>query len=250
MNKFITRILTLLFLVVLLSNCRKKAFDDYYGRPSSLQPPIYQVLTAKGNFSNFLACIDKANYKSILSAAGSWTIFAPNDSAFKIFLTGRGLTSVDQLDSGTCSKIVTYSLAYNAFTKARLSDYQSSSGYLLNQAFKRRTANYEGFYNDTTYAGVAVKALASNRNGGFILGDNNNKYIPYFTDNFINYKRLTSSDYNYFYPSTTYSGFNVADAKVVNADIFAENGYINEIDKVILPLPNIDKYLASNPQYS
>ena len=250
MNRFITKILPVLALVVLLSNCRKKAFDDFYGRPASLQPPIYQVLQSKGNFTNFLSCIDKANYKSILSASGSWTIFAPNDSAFKVFLAARGFTTVSQLDSGTCSQIVTFSLAYNSFTKARLGDYQSNAGYVPNQAFKRRTANYSTFYDDTTFAGVRVKALASNRNSGFVLGDNNNKYIPYFTDNFIVNKQLTAADYNYFYPSTPYTGFNVVDSKVVNADIFAENGYIHEIDKVLLPLPNIDKYLASNPQYS
>ena len=250
MNKIVTKILCLLALVLLFGDCRKKAFDDYYGRPASLQPPIYQVLQVKGNFKSFLACIVKANYKSTLSAAGSWTIFAPNDSAFTVFLAGRGLSNVSQLDSGTCSQIVTYSLVYNEFTKARLGDYQSAAGYIQNQGFKRRTANYVGFYDDTTFAGVKVKALASNRNSGFILGDNNNKYIPYFTDNFVAYKRLTSADYNYFYPGTPYTGFNVVDSKVVNQDIFAENGYIHEVNKVILPLPNIDKYLASNPLYS
>ncbi len=250
MNKFITKILPLLALVVLLSNCKKKAFDDYYGRPASLQPPIYQVLQSKGNFTSLLACIDKANYKSVLSAAGSWTMFAPNDSAFKVFLASRSLTSVSQLDSGTCSQIVTYSLVFNAFTKALLSNYQSNSGYVANLAFKRRTANYGGFYNDTSYTGQIVKALASNRNSAFVLGDNNNKYIPYFTDNYFTNKQLSATDYNYFYPGSTYTGFNVVDAKVVNQDIFAENGYIHEIDKVILPLPNIDKYLASNPLYS
>ena len=250
MSQFITRFLSLLILVILLSNCKKKAFDDYYARPSSLQPPIYQVLQSKGNFASFIACIDKANYKSILSAAGSWTIFAPNDSAFNIFLISRGLSNVSQLDSGTCSQIVTYSLSFNAFTKARLGDYQSATGYIPNSAFKRRTANYSGFYDDTSFSGQRVKALASNRNGGFVLGDNNNKYIPYFVDNFVTSRRLSSADYNYFYPGTPYTGFNVVDAKVVNQDIFTENGYIHETNKVILPLPNIDRYLASNPQYS
>jgi uncharacterized surface protein with fasciclin (FAS1) repeats len=179
----IKQVLVFITLIIVFGSCKKKAFDEYYARPDSLQPPIYQVLQSKGNFTNFLACIDKANYKGILSAAGYWTIFAPNDSAFKIFLTDRGITSVAQLDSGTCSQIVTYSLVYNAFTKARLGDYQSDKGYIPNLGFKRRTANYRGFYDDTTFAGQKVKALASNRNAGFVLGDNNNKYIPYFVDN-------------------------------------------------------------------
>jgi len=44
-------------------------------------------------------------------------------------------------------------------------------------------------------------------------------------------------------------GFNVGDAKVVNKDIVAENGMIQEIDKVQLPLPSLEQYLASNTNY-
>jgi uncharacterized surface protein with fasciclin (FAS1) repeats len=63
-------------------------------------------------------------------------------------------------------------------------------------------------------------------------------------------KGLTSADYNYFYPNAVYKGFNVGDAAVITADIVAENGYIHETDKVLLPFPTIDQYLASDPQYS
>jgi len=255
MNKIIQKCLLFLTIAVLFTNCRKKAFDEYYGRPDNLASPIYQQLQTKGNFKSLLACIDKAGYKATLSAAGYWTLFAPNDEAFQKFFTDRGITDVSQLDSGTCRQIVTYSLVYNAFTKARLGDYQAATGWVANSAFKRRTAYYSGFYDDTTNAGQKVKALSSNRNNTngnnyFVLGDNNNKYIPYFVDNFVSGRALSATDYNYFYPGTTYTGFNVIDAKVVNPDAFAENGYIQEIDKVLLPLPSLDQYLASNPQFS
>lgn len=109
------------------------------------------------------------------------------------------------------------------------------------------------FYHDTLANGQVVKAVASNRNGStnpYIAADNNNKYIPNFTDTYFNIKRLTAADYNYFFPSTPYTGFNVVDARVVNNDITAENGVIHEIDKVITPLPSIDEYLRTKPEYS
>ncbi|MBC7721640.1 MAG: fasciclin domain-containing protein, partial [Pedobacter sp.] len=233
-----------------LSSCKKKAFDEYYSRPDTLAAPIYQQLDAKGNFKSLLACIDKAGYKSILSAAGYWTFFAPNDKAFEQFFIDKGISGVSQIDSTTAQQLVGYCLVYNAFSKVRLADYQSATGYIANQAFRRRTAYYTGFYNDTTLTGQKVKAVESNRNGAFILGDNNNKYIPYFLDNFMTAKGISSVDYNYFYPNTIYKGFNVANATVVTPDIFAENGYIHEIDKVILPLKSIDQYLAIKPEYS
>ena len=83
MRRSITYLTGLLAAVVILSGC-KKSFDDYYKRPENLEPPIYQQLEAKGNFKNILAAIDKAGYKSILSAAGYWTFFAPHDSAFQV----------------------------------------------------------------------------------------------------------------------------------------------------------------------
>ncbi|TDH26579.1 hypothetical protein EXU57_10850 [Segetibacter sp. 3557_3] len=236
-----------------LGSCRKKALDDYYGRPENLEPPIYQQLAAKGNFQNLLAAIDKAGYKNTLSAAGYWTLFAPHDSAFQVYFKEKGVTGIEQIDSAACRQIVTYCLVYNAFKLERLGDYQNSStGWVPNAAFKRRTANYTFVYNGNDTGGKAIKVISSNRNGTnfYIEADNNNKYIPYFVPGFMSSKGLSAADYNYFYPNTPYTGFNVVDAAVTEKDIAAENGIIHVINKVITSLPSIDQYLGSKPEYS
>lgn len=246
-----TRLAILLLGITSLFGCKKK-FDEYYQRPANLEPPIYQQLQAKEKFKNFLAVIDKAGYKQTLNAAGYWTVFAPNDSAFQAYFTVSN-TSVEKMDSGTARALVQFMLVYNAFQKDKIDDYQSSIGWLPDQAFRRRTAYYTGFYDDTMQSGQVVKTIQSNRNGSaspYIVGDNNNKYIPYFTDVYFNAQGLTASDYNYFYPNTQYAGFNVAEAKVVTKDIVAENGVIHEIDRVLTPLPSIEEYLRSKPEYS
>lgn len=254
MNKFLLRILSLLTLVVLLVNCTKKEWDEYYGRPENLEPPIYQVLQGKGNFKYLLAAIDKAGYKDILGAAGYWTFFAPHDSAFQVYFKEKNISGIDQLDTAACRKIVTYCLVYNAFKKDRIDDYQSTTGWVANAAFKRRTANYTGIYDATDNSGKAIKAISSNRNNNgttfYVDADNNNKYIPYFVDGYMASKGISAADYNYFYPSTTYTGFNVVDAVVTEQDIAAENGVIHVINKVITALPSLDEYLGSNPNYS
>lgn len=235
-------------------NCRKKAYDEYYGRPASLEPPIYQQLAAKGNFKSLLGCIDKAGYKNILGAAGYWTFFAPHDSAFTVYFKENNISGIDQLDSNACRKIVTYCLVYNAFKKERIGDYQANTGWVPNAAFRRRTANYKGVYDGVDTAGRPIKIISSNRNNNgttfFADADNNNKYIPYFVDNFMASKGLTAADYNYFYPNTPYTGFNVVDAVVTEKDIAAENGVIHVINRVITALPGLDEYLTSNPNYS
>ena len=139
-------LLLLVMVSMLFVQCRKKAIDDYYNPPGDLAPPIYQTLAAKGNFKTMLAAIDKAGYKQTLSAAGYWTLFAPHDSAFQAYFTANSISGIDALDSTACRNIVTYSLVYNAFLRDRISDFQSNSGWQENSAFKRRTANYSGWY--------------------------------------------------------------------------------------------------------
>ena len=213
MMKFTKGILVVV-LAALLFSCKKK-FDDYYERPSTLEPPIYQVLEKKGNFKSILAAIDKSGYKPILSAAGFWTFFAPHDSAFQVYLTGRGLSNIADLDSATCRQIVTYNLVYNGYEKERLDDYQANTGWVANSAFRRRTANYTFVYDGKDTSGNNIKVIASNRNGALYAdADNNNKHIPYFIDGYMSNNNLGAADYNYFFPSIPYTGFNVVDAVV------------------------------------
>ncbi|GEL10817.1 hypothetical protein FGL01_15560 [Flavobacterium glycines] len=222
-------------------------FDEYYGRPDYLEDPIYQQLDARGNFKNFTALIQKAGYKDILSKAGYWTMFAPNDAAFEKYFQDNSISDVSKIDDATAAKIVRYALVYNAFREDQLSDYQGSKGWEVDNAFRRRTAYYDGFLNKTINGQPKV-IVGSNRNGAnnYISGDNNNKYISYFTKEYFEAKGLSSFDFNYFYPNATYSDFNILDSKVTEADIIAENGIIHEVDKVNVPLVNIDQYLEED----
>jgi uncharacterized surface protein with fasciclin (FAS1) repeats len=249
------KISALFFILILISTaCRKKAWDEFYGRPDTLETPIYQTLESRGNFKHFLKAIDKAGYKTTLSTAGFWTMFAPHDSAFDAYLKQNNIASVDALDSLSCQKIVTYSLVYNGFNKTRIDDYQSNTGWVANNSFRRRTAAYTGIYDDVNRAGIPVKAIASNRNNNgtlfYVDADNNNKFVSIFTDTFFRAKALNPSDYTYFYPTTSFTGFNVMDGVVVEKDIPAENGVIHIVNRVLVPMPSIDEYLSSRPQYS
>jgi uncharacterized surface protein with fasciclin (FAS1) repeats len=261
MYKKIYQLICVVMFATLFTSCKKK-FDEYYERPASLAAPIYKQLADDGKFTKFVSLIDKAGYKETLAAAGYWTIFAPTDSAFNsdtefaAFIQARGFSSVASVDSVTAQMLVQYLLVFNGFEKDRLDDYQSPLGWSPNISFKRRTAYYTGFYNDTTYTGQALKAIPSNRNNNgtnnsyFVFADNGNKYIPYFTNEFLLSLGLSPADYNYFYPQSTFSGFNVANARVIKKDMLAENGVIHIIDKVVTPAKSIDQYLRNKPEYS
>lgn len=261
MHKKIYQLAYVVIFAALFTSCKKK-FDEYYARPANLADPIYKQLTDNGKFTNFVSLIDKAGYKSTLAAAGYWTIFAPTDSAFSAdtefaaFIKGRGFNTAADVDSTTAQMLVQYLLVFNGFEKDRIDDYQSSLGWVPNNAFKRRTAYYTGFYNDTTYTGQALKAIPSNRNnnstntGYYISTDNGNKYIPCITSEYLAAQGLSQSDYTYFYPGSAFAGFNIANAKVTQKDLPAENGVIHIIDRVVTPAKSIDQYLKSKPEYS
>jgi len=247
MKRKINYYLLILPLLALLAGCSRDVFDEYYGRPDYLEDPIYQRLEAKGNFKNFTALIEKAGYKDILSKAGYWTMFAPNDEAFTKYFQENGISDVTKIDDATASKIVKYALVYNAFREDQLSDYQSGQGWVKDNAFRRRTAYYDGFQNKIIN-GVPRVIVSANRNGAYFLADNNNKYVTYFTDEHFAAANLSSADFNYFYPNSEYTGFNLFDGKVKESDIIAENGIIHEVDKVNLPLLSIEQYLEQDSE--
>jgi uncharacterized surface protein with fasciclin (FAS1) repeats len=253
MKKF-SKILLFSFFFFSLLGCQKEEFDKYYGRPANLEDPIFQSLEANGNFTNLISVIETAGYKDILSKAGYWTIFAPNDEAFKMFFQENAqINGLSDIDSLVAQKIVKYALVYNAFRTDHIADFQASYGWEPNMAYKRRTAYYDGFKKEVI-DGVEMVTIASSRNndgsGNYYVPSDNNKYIPYFHENFIMAQNLNSTDYNYFFPDEPYTGFNVISGEVVNADIIAENGIIHEVSKVSLPLLSIDQYIADNQEYS
>ncbi|MGE9313860.1 fasciclin domain-containing protein [Niabella sp. CJ426] len=254
MKNWIFKSAAVCLLAIFVIGCRKSTWDEFYAKPDNLAKPIYTVLKERGNFTNILAAIDKADYTRTLDAAGYWTFFAPDDDAFKAYLAEKGVSSVSQLSVEECRNIVTYSLTYYAYKKDRIDDYQAATGWIADQAFRRRTANYKGVYDETSFTGTKMKVIGSNRNNtgtaNYVINDNNYKYIPYFADGFMKAKGLGAADYNYFYPNTAYTGFNVINATVKEADINAENGVIHVVDKVIAALPSIEEYLKDNSQFS
>lgn len=263
MQKLISaRNITFIWSLLIFLACNN-AKEDYYERPEWLEPPIYKLLEEKGNFSNYLQLVDMANYTQTLNGAGFYTVFAPTDEAFSDFLAKMNLTSIDQIDSTLAKKIVSYSMCVTPGSHESIDDFQDGSSTetedkLFDIAFKRTTYNYKWVYSETDTEGNERYVIDINSSPGvagsasqtFNIDDFNQKNIPFFTAGYMAQKGINATDYNYFYPNTELTEFNVVDAIVVEKDLWAENGIVHVIDKVIQPLNNLEEILTSTQECS
>ena len=248
MNRLVPRFLIVcMTFIFFLSSCRKKEFDEFYGRPDNLAAPVYQQLHERANFTKFLACVDQAGYKETLSAAGSWTVFAPTDEAFTSYMAENNLT---EISTDLASSIVRYSMTYDGEKMERLSDNLTAKGFVRNVGFRRRTVYYDFVYDGFDNDHKAIKVIASNRNGAYLATDFNNKYISYFLSPFMTFNGIGAGDYTYFFPASTFTNKNVGAATITEEDIVAENGVIHIVDKVLSPPLSIDQYINAKSQYS
>ncbi len=223
--------------------------EDYFARPSWLEPPIYEVLQKQGRFTNYLKCVDRTLYAPSLKASGLYTVFAPNDEAFSKYLTNKGYASVADMPDSLVNKIVGYSMVSDKYPFARLTDVLSA-GWDTLTSIRKKTVYYESIY-PMNYQGNDIWIYDRPGNLKYVNAttvDQNCKYIPFYLDKVFN-RSHTASDYELFYPGRTYTGSNVQNASIITKDMYAENGVAHEVDQVIEPLPNLEKML-DDPDYS
>ncbi len=222
--------------------------DTYFDRPGWLEPPIYQVLEKQGKFTNYLKCVDKTLYAGTLKASGLYTVFAPNDEAFKKYLSAKGFASVADIPDTLANQIVSYSIVYNNYSFDRLTDVLSA-GWDTLTSIKKKTAYYETIHQENYMdKNIWVWDVPANT---FRFGEQNYKYIPFYLSRNFEINRTAAQaaeDYSYFYP-TPYTGSNVQSASIVTKDLLAENGVAHEVNEVLEPLPTFEK-LLNDPDYS
>lgn len=237
--------------------------EEYYSRPEWLEPPIYTQLEDSGVFTNYLALVDKANFTKQLKGAGFYTVFAPNDEAFKAYFTEKGYASVDDIDSITAKGIVAYSLTISPASYDQIDDFQDGSSSATpatrkDKAFKRTTFQYKWVYEEEGADEETRDIIDINSSPGtvgasaqtFMHDDYNQKNIPFFTTAYMAQRGISATDYNYFYPNSELTDFNVVDAQVVRRNMYAENGIIHVVNKVIEPLNNLEEILAETDSCS
>lgn len=246
MKSILSKIFLLLTIGFFFVQCSSDK-DEYYDEPSWSKPPLYEVLQKEGRFSTYLQCVDRTLHSSTLHGSGLFTCFAPNDDAFKTFLSTKGYSSIDDIPQSVVDQIVAYSLVYNSYSFDRLSDILYG-GWDTLQSIKKRTPYYETVRREFNGTDSIWVVDYNSESKFFDETKANSKYLPFYMSRYFNSRTqpLKAEDYNTFYPSSQYTGRNVQSASVLQSDIVACNGVAHEVNDVLLPLPNLEKMIEKD----
>lgn len=263
--KFI--VLPALFILIILSGCKDDLEVNIYERPDWLAGKVYTQILEQPELSTFARCIELTGYDTIINVSGSYTAFGPTNEAFDEWLAQKPYNSVDDVPLPELTRLVKYHLVQNPWSKNQLRSldvYGWIDTLDVNndepRGFKRETLLRE----DNRKYGVAV----ANRSGDYenvIIVDttstdryrrvitNSRKYVPFFYQEYFNIYDLSTSDYEFYFdrPFTGGNDIYFAGARIVGEEVFAENGFVYAIDKVVEPLDNSYQILEKEyPSYS
>lgn len=262
-------LLKVAFFGALLCYSCENTFKDIYGdvkedqAPSWLGGSIYSELQnpssekLTGTFNYYLRLIDDLGESETLSRTGSKTVFPANDEAFERFFANNnmGVTSYDQLTYAQKKLLLKSSMLNNALLTGMLSNVQTGSEITDGKAVKHpsdisvidsiemitpdkmplNNPYWENFRNDNkTIWGVS---------------DNTVPPIVHFTrEQMVNNGISTDGEGSDFAILTgePYSAGTVYvyDKKIIGPDVVCQNGYIHQVQDVLVQPGNMAQIIA------
>jgi len=247
-----------LFLVLaigsfLLGSCDIYPLDNK--EPDWLGASIYNYLKTDGHYTNYSKLIEDLNYTEVLGKTGSKTVFVANDSAFNVFFQKNdwGVTSYNQLSLSQKSLILNFGMINEAYLIDMLSNY--NNGGLKEGAALRRVTAVSVL--DSLPFDTGDKLPASSywtyykTKGLYELKDNTPMTMIYFTQKQLEQAQMTDEDFKIITGiSRTTNDAHLFGIKIIKRDITCKNGYLNVLDRVLIPPVNMAEYINTNQNTS
>jgi uncharacterized surface protein with fasciclin (FAS1) repeats len=244
----------------LLAGCDPDAKQaDKYDRPDWLAGKVYTQLLAIPELSTFTLCVELAGYDTIIDRSGTYTVFAPNDDAFDAwFQEHPSYKQVEDIPKEELQELVKYHLVQSPWSKIQLQQldvYGWIDTLDVNndkpRGYKRETLLMEGNrklgvdYNNKDRATQIVDTMQTNWHRMFLT--DSRKFSPIFFKDYFTIYDLNSDDYSFYFdrPVESSSDIYFSGAKILGDEVFAENGFVYNIDRVVEPLNNAYEILES-----
>ena len=253
-------------LCITLVSCTKDYLVPEGELPSWLGESIYKELQQssqlEGTFNTYCQLIDDLGYTEVLSKTGSKTIFPANDEAFARFFAGGnnkfGVSSYDQLTHSQKAELLFSTMIDNAILVGTLSNKQNSAGNMLQGQLVKHATNMRLSY---AVAPFSVQDMPANnkyfsrfQNSGrsSILSVFDNTVAPmvHFTGEYMLNNNMTvtgsESDFKVLTGHEYVDGdAYIFDHKVIKSDVVCQNGYIHQLDEVLVNPGNMAEILRS-----
>ncbi len=252
-------VLLFLFGFILLGCIPELKKEDKYARPEWLAGKVYTQLLDQPELSTFALCVKLTGYDTIIDRSGSYTIFAPNNEAFATWFQQHPLYNVvEDIPDEELEYLVKYHMVQNPWSKIQLRSLDVW-GWIdtldINndkpRGFKRETLLLEknkklGIkFNRESKDFHIIDTLESNLYRMYLT--DSRKYAPIFFKEYFDIYDLKTDDYTFYFDRPIESADDIyfAGAKVIGDEIFAENGFVYNIDRVVDPLQNAYQLLET-----
>lgn len=249
-----------LFAVGFGMNSCTDTYDLDTEQPGGLNS-IYGYMVERGNFQNYMRIVKDLGQEEILSKTGSKTLFLANDAAFEEFYktctweneNGEPVRSYEDLTLEQKRVLLGAAMIDNPYTTSMLSTAQ---GPVRGEVCRRPTS--QTLYDMIEIAKSDDLPVSSNweplraKTDGVVLFRDASMAPPtvHFTPKFLQMNKLVSSDLEFLYRlpegSLISDDVYVGKAKITNPNIFCKNGFIHEVDRVMVPLDNMAEILRKS----
>ncbi len=261
-----TKIRQLIFLAAIgtfMMSCDQFEANPKYDPPDWLAGKLYTQLLEQPDLSSFAQCLELTGYDTIINKSGSYSVFAPNNEAFSLFFQDNPLYgSVEDIPIKELTRLVKFHIVQNPWSKSQL---RSLDVFGWIDTLDIENDEPRGFKRETLLSDENIKMgvkyiddLASFVSRLIIVDtlesswyrrviSDSRKYTPFFYKEYFDIYDLDMYDYEFYFgrqiedPDDIY----IANGRIIGDEIFAENGFVYEIDRVVEPLQNARQLLIS-----
>lgn len=237
----------------LFASCTNPIDELAEQEPEWLGASIYDYLKNDGHFNTYVRLIQDLNYTEVLSKTGSKTLFVANDSAFNEFYKNNewGVSSYEQLSLAQKKLILNYGMINDAYLVEMLSNY--NAGVLKEGAGLRKVTAVAVLdtlpFEDGSKLPTSKYWDYYRTKGMYLLQDNSLWTTTYFTQKHLDQAQITNNDFSFITGRTReYKDAHVFGVKVIKRDITCKNGYLNVLEKVLIPPVNMAQHISRNPK--
>lgn len=252
----------------MMASCVDKNEEvDEDSKPAWLGGSIYAELQhpnpdyLSGTFTTYLRLVDDLGYGSTLSRTGSKTVFPANDEAFQRFFQHNdwGVTSYEQLSVAQKKLLLYSSMLDNALLVNMLSNVSSGTTSVEDGlAVKHQTS--VSVIDSITHLYGASQMPKNNQwwteyygRGIDVVADGTRPMMVHFTREQMVNNSITTTGENSDFQILTGEAYDATEApayvfgtKIIRKDVTCQNGYIQQLENVLVPPGNMADVLRKS----